>query len=30
LWTPVEDWDVRLILSGERAQDGDYALGDLA
>lgn len=30
LWTPSQDWDVRLILSGERARDGDYALGDLA
>ena len=30
LWVPVTDWEVRLILSGERAQDGDYALGDLA
>ena len=29
LWVPVTDWEVRLILSGERAQDGDYALGDL-
>ena len=30
LWVPVTDWEVRLILAGERAQDGDYALGDLA
>ncbi len=30
LWTPVENWEVRLILFGERDRDGDYALGDLA
>lgn len=30
LWTPSEAWDVRFLLSGERARDGDYALGDLA
>src|ERR1051325_1731101 len=30
VWTPVETWEARLILSGERARDGDYALGDLA
>lgn len=29
LWAFSEKWDVRLILSGERARDGDYALGDL-
>jgi iron complex outermembrane receptor protein len=30
LWTPVDGWEARLILSGEHARDGDYALGDLA
>ncbi len=30
LWTPAPGWDVRGILSGERARDGDYALFDLA
>jgi iron complex outermembrane receptor protein len=30
LWTPADRLEVRLILSGERARDGDYALGDLA
>src|SRR5260370_6457634 len=30
LWTPAQNWEVRLILSGERDRDGDYALGDLA
>jgi iron complex outermembrane receptor protein len=30
LWTPSDQWELRLIFSGERAQDGDYALGDLA
>jgi iron complex outermembrane recepter protein len=29
LWTPAPGWDVRGILSGERARDGDYALYDL-
>jgi len=29
LWTPTPNWDVRLIISGERARDGDYALNDL-
>ena len=29
LWTPTAKWDVRAILSGERARDGDYALADL-
>ena len=28
-WVPVETWEARLILSGERDRDGDYALGDL-
>ncbi len=30
LWTPAADWMVRLIVTGERARDGDYALNDLA
>ncbi|MGD0536570.1 MAG: TonB-dependent receptor [Verrucomicrobiota bacterium] len=29
LWRPWENWEVRLILSGESDRDGDYALGDL-
>lgn len=28
-WDPSDNWDVRLIVSGEQARDGDYALGDL-
>ena len=28
-WVPVETWEARLILTGERDRDGDYALGDL-
>lgn len=30
LWLPSPRWETRLIVSGERARDGDYALGDLA
>lgn len=30
LWTPTQAWDARVIVSGERARDGDYALNDLA
>jgi iron complex outermembrane receptor protein len=30
LWTPNAAWQARVILTGERARDGDYALGDLA
>jgi iron complex outermembrane receptor protein len=30
LWQPYERCEVRLVLTGERARDGDYALGDLA
>lgn len=30
LWTPTAQWETRLIVSGERSRDGDYALGDLA
>jgi iron complex outermembrane receptor protein len=30
VWTPSSRWETRAIVSGERARDGDYALGDLA
>jgi iron complex outermembrane receptor protein len=30
LWTPTPAWEARVIVSGERARDGDYALADLA
>lgn len=30
LWTPTSTWETRVIASGERARDGDYALNDLA
>jgi iron complex outermembrane receptor protein len=30
LWTPNNAWEARVIVSGERARDGDYALNDLA
>ncbi|MGH3117911.1 MAG: TonB-dependent receptor [Gaiellales bacterium] len=29
LWTPSSVWETRLIVAGERARDGDYALSDL-
>ncbi len=29
LWTPSRVWETRVIVSGERARDGDYALNDL-
>jgi iron complex outermembrane receptor protein len=29
LWTPARDWETRVVVSGERARDGDYALHDL-
>jgi iron complex outermembrane receptor protein len=29
LWTPTAAWSTRVIVSGERARDGDYALADL-
>jgi iron complex outermembrane receptor protein len=29
LWTPAPDWEARVIFSGERARDGDYALQDV-
>lgn len=30
LWTPTTSFSTRVILSGERSRDGDYALSDLA
>jgi iron complex outermembrane receptor protein len=30
LWTPNKDLEVRLTIAGETADDGDYALSDLA
>jgi iron complex outermembrane receptor protein len=30
LWTPTSTWQARLIVTGERDRDGDYALNDLA
>ncbi len=30
LWIPTAAWETRVIVSGERARDGDYALADLA
>ena len=29
LWTPSALWETRLIVTGERARDGDFALSDL-
>jgi iron complex outermembrane recepter protein len=29
LFTPTAKWEARVIVSGERARDGDYALNDL-
>ena len=29
LWVPNDEWLARVIVSGERARDGDYALSDL-
>src|SRR5687767_707197 len=29
LWTPSRSWETRVIVSAERARDGDYALNDL-
>ena len=29
LWTPMRSWETRVIISGERDRDGDYALSDL-
>ena len=29
-WTPTSKWEARLIVTGQRDQDGDYALNDLA
>jgi len=30
LWTPNRTWETRVIVNGERARDGDYALNDLS
>ena len=30
LLTPAQNWEARIIYTGERARDGDYALNDLA
>ena len=30
LWTPATNWEARVIVTGERARDGDYALNDVA
>jgi iron complex outermembrane receptor protein len=30
LFKPANEWETRVIVSGERARDGDYALNDLA
>ncbi len=30
LWAPTANWLTQVIVSGERARDGDYALSDLA
>ncbi len=29
LWVPSPEWETRVIVGGERARDGDYALNDL-
>ncbi len=29
LWTPADNWEARVIVTGERARDGDLALNDL-
>jgi iron complex outermembrane receptor protein len=29
-WTPTSRWEARLIVTGQRDQDGDYGLNDLA
>jgi iron complex outermembrane recepter protein len=30
LWTPSRTWETRVIFTGERARDGDYALNDVS
>jgi len=30
LWNPSREWETRVIFTGERARDGDYALNDVA
>jgi len=29
LWLPAQNWEARVIVSGEHAEDGDYGLNDL-
>jgi iron complex outermembrane recepter protein len=29
LWLPARNWETRVIVNGERARDGDYALNDV-
>lgn len=29
LWVPASTWETRVVVTGERARDGDYALSDL-
>jgi iron complex outermembrane receptor protein len=29
MWLPSDTWEARLILTGERARDGDYSLNDV-
>ena len=29
LWVPSREWEARVIVSGERARDGDYSLNDV-
>ena len=29
LWLPNSDWETRVIVTGERARDGDYSLNDV-
>ena len=30
LWLPAKDWEARVLVTAEHAEDGDYALNDLA
>jgi iron complex outermembrane recepter protein len=30
LWTPTSSWETRVIVTGERARDGDYSLNDVS
>lgn len=29
LWVPTDSWEARVIVTGERARDGDYSLNDV-